>query len=181
MNDNTKYHWQWRTCDGNDVYNNNSESGRKKIHPNQKAVYIMRGDGQGVPLFDRRWYYEDEARLIVDEHNDQVNALLKEMEEVANLQEATVKFLEEQGLKNKDESLLVVAKKMVAVVNNIEAYMESPAPPKPCPPAPPKPCPPAPEVDKRKEAINSLMEIHLKNVLATSGSLNNLLTVMSGR
>jgi len=36
-------------------------------------------------------------------------------------------------------------------------------------------------VDKRKEAINGFMEIHLKNVLATSGSLNDLLTVMSGR
>jgi len=134
MNDNTKYHWQWQTCDRNDVHNNNDESGRKKIHPNQKAVYIMRGDGQGVPLFNRRWFYEDEARQIVDEHNEQINAALK-------------------------------------TVGKLGAYEDVVLAPEP----------PAIAVDKRKEAINSRMEIHLKNVLATSGSLNDLLKAMSGR
>lgn len=155
MNDNTKYHWQWRTCDGNDVYNNNnSESGRKKIHPNQKAVYIMRGDGQGVPLFDRRWFYEDEARQIVDEHNEQINAALRAAGKLGAHQEVAL------DPKLYDQHFVETVKK------DVEA---------------PKPYPPAPVMDKRKEAINNLMEIHLKNVLATSGSLNELLTAMSGR
>lgn len=94
----------------------------------------MRGDGQGVPLFNRRWFYEDEARQIVDEHNEQINAALK-------------------------------------TVGKLGAYEDVVLAPEP----------PAIAVDKRKEAINSRMEIHLKNVLATSGSLNDLLKVMSGR
>jgi hypothetical protein len=104
----------------------------------QKTAYILAGDGRGVPLFNRQWFYENEAHQIVDEHNEQVNAVLRE-------------------------------------VGKLGAYQEVVLDPKP--PAPPKP----PAVDKRKEAINSRMEVHLKNVLATSGSLNDLLKVMSGR
>lgn len=136
MMNSTKYHWQISRMDSHDICINNETEGGKKIHPNQKAVLIMRGDGQGLPLFNRRWYYEDEARLIVDEHNEQID-------------------------------------KLIEAINQYEIYVHGDIPAYPPEPEP------EPEPDIRKEKLNRLMEKHVRNVLAVSGSLNDVIDLLS--